>query len=378
MKTNNLYSHFTFISNHWLSRFPFSALAHAVLSLQRGLTGERTLITKTYMDDPHYVSAYLAYYWPVSYTQIEHCLKEAHDAKCDIVSPKAHTLTILDFGSGPAPMTTALLDYLSQHHPAVKHITIYLADISRNAMDIGEIILTNAAYPFTLSIHKVSTSSIAAILDLQVYFDCIIFGHSLNELIVKQASSFDEINNLVIKALNSSGVALLIEPALLATSRNLIALRNFLLKKKTISYSLPCPNKALCSAIEAGASHTCHDEFSWEMPPLVARLAQSNKLDRDTIKMTWFLMFKQSQFYKNENYIVVSEPLLNKAGRVRYIVCGSSGRIGLSASKTDVHAKELGFFKLKRGDVIQIENPQIRESGYGIAEETTIVVIKQH
>ncbi|HRV28560.1 MAG TPA: methyltransferase type 12, partial [Spirochaetia bacterium] len=75
---------------------------------------------------------------------------------------------------------------------------------------------------------------------------------------------------------------------------------------------------------------------------------------------------------------VVSEPLLNKAGRVRYIVCGSSGRIGLSASKTDVHAKELGFFKLKRGDVIQIENPQIRESGYGIAEETTIVVIKQH
>ncbi len=378
MKTNNLSTHLTFISARWISRYPYTVLAKAVLSLQRGLTGERTLITKTYMDNPEYVSAYLAYYWPVSYTQILHSLEEAHEASCNPIPQNSHQLTILDFGSGPAPMSTAFLDFLSLHNPGITQITVYLTDISRNAMDIGETILTHASYPFALTVHKVCTSSISAILDLQVHFDCIIFGHSLNELISKQPSSFYEINNLFIKALNTSGTALFIEPALLATSRNLIALRNFLFEKQTISYALPCPNTVRCSVLEAGPSHTCHDEFQWEMPPLVARLAQSHGLDRDVIKMTWFLMFRQAQFCNSNTYTVVSEPLLNKAGRIRYIVCGSSGRIALSAPKTDIHAKELGFFNLKRGDIIQIKNPQIRESGFGIAEETKITLIKQH
>ena len=378
MKTNKLADHIKFISERWLSRYPFKALSKAVLSLQRGLTGERTLITKAYMDNPEYVAAYLAYYWPVSYTQIQHSLNEAHESGCKPVPEQAHKLTILDFGSGPAPMSTAFMDFLVQHYAVVTHVTVYLADISHTAMDIGETILTNASYPFSLTIYKIRTDSLSAILDSQIHFDCIIFGHSLNELISKQTTPFDEINRLLSKNLTGAGTALFIEPALLATSRNLIALRNVLLEKQTISYALPCPNTVRCSVLDAGPSHTCHDEFRWEMPAIVARLANANGLDRETIKMTWFMMFRQTLSYKNATYTVVSEPLLNKAGRIRYIVCGASGRIALSASKNDIYAKEIGFFSLKRGDIIQIENPQTRESGYGITAETKILLVKQH
>lgn len=385
IQNNTLQNHIDFIQKQWLSKTPFTKIARTVRALQRGLTGERKLITQTYMNTAEYLFAYLAYYWPVSYVQIQHCLQKVKDAGVKFFEPGSHVLSVLDVGSGPAPMSTCLLDFVACCYPHIKAVNLCIADISETALEIGERILNHTSYPFTLTINKLCSNTQKIFSSYARIFDIIIFGHSINELEHNNDQNdflvFESVNNFLAQTLKPSGAVLFIEPALLATSRRLISLRNFLIEKKTISCTLPCPHALPCSVPEAGLSHTCHDEFIWNMPHLVARIAHVNALNREYIKMTWFFMLRKvRQTYnkkqQTEQYLVVSEPLLNKAGRIRYILCGSNGRIALSAGKTDAHAREIGFFELKRGNRIILEQPEQRETGYGIAQTTNITVLK--
>ena len=64
---------------------------------------------------------------------------------------------------------------------------------------------------------------------------------------------------------------------------------------------------------------------------------------------------------------VVSEPMLNKAGRLRYILCTPSGLATLSAKTGDADAEAAGFFALRRGDCITAEALEKRanENSFG-------------
>jgi hypothetical protein len=68
-------------------------------------------------------------------------------------------------------------------------------------------------------------------------------------------------------------------------------------------------------------------------------------------------------------YRVLSEPLLNKAGRWRVLVCGEKGRFSLSAPGSFRSPLWLG---LRRGDALTITEPEIRETGWGIGPGTKL------
>ena len=52
--------------------------------------------------------------------------------------------------------------------------------------------------------------------------------------------------------------------------------------------------------------------------------------------------------------------MLNKAGRVRYVLCDGKARFTLSAKNGDPNAAAQGFFDLKRYDKIKIAGAQVR------------------
>jgi hypothetical protein len=64
--------------------------------------------------------------------------------------------------------------------------------------------------------------------------------------------------------------------------------------------------------------------------------------------------------------------MLNKGGRVRYLVCGPDGRFPFSARKDDEQARRAGFFALERYDLLRIQDPEQREGGWGFGPETTL------
>ncbi len=90
------------------------------------------------------------------------------------------------------------------------------------------------------------------------------------------------------KCLSPGGALLVVEPALLSTSRDALELRDGLVARGW-SVAAPCPGRSRlpCPALSAGPGHTCHDELRWETPGTVRQLAERTGLDKES-QATWF------------------------------------------------------------------------------------------
>jgi hypothetical protein len=179
---------------------------------------------------------------------------------------------------------------------------------------------------------------------------------------------------------------LIIEPALLETSREALALRDAL---AAAGYPIlgPCPARPSgpypCPALAAGPGRTCHAEASWDAPEPVASLASEARLDRRSVKYAWFAAAPRgaaaaprasawdappaaARAVEGATTIegrVVSDPMLNKAGRVRYLVCSEGGIATLSAAAASAEARSSGFLSLRRGDRLRVLGAERRQGG---------------
>ena len=391
------------------------------------------------------LQAYLLYYWPVSYAQTKAALQKAprfFERVAEISGSagtsgnagtaskaKRRAVRILDLGSGPAPASCSLADLAQGRGEQNMVFEFCLCDSSGDALSLGKKIL-EAAYAKNASVEtrvcnlenlfqpKNGVPEIAgkpqiagsaqsagkpkngaAFLDGKK-FDFIIASHSLNELWKGQKKRGEKIAALLKNlsaCLDDGGLMLLMEPALLATSRALIEARDSLIASG-LKVASPCLQSASpCPALE-NPNATCHAQFDWEMPQIVADLAALAGLNRADVKMTYFVFEKavagsfgqEGDFGNGENSLqdqkgggpdfclatetglatapslanicalVVSEPMLNKAGRVRYVLCDGKARFTLSAKNGDPNAAVQGFFDLKRYDKIKITGAQVR------------------
>jgi ribosomal protein RSM22 (predicted rRNA methylase) len=362
--------------------------AQNVVELQRGLTGSRALAGNGYMQKGTSLQAYLLYYWPVSYAQTKAALQKApsfFERVAEFSSQaKRRAIRILDLGSGPAPASCSLADLAQGRGEQNMAFEFCLCDSSGDALSLGKKIL-EAAYAKNASVETrvcnleniFQPKNGAAFLDGKK-FDFIIASHSLNELWKGQKKRGEKIAALLKNlsaCLDDGGLMLLMEPALLATSRALIEARDSLIASG-LKVAAPCLQSASpCPALE-NPNATCHAQFDWEMPQIVADLAALAGLNRADVKMTYFVFEKavagsfgqEGDFGNGENSLqdqkvaarVVSEPMLNKAGRVRYVLCDGKSRFTLSAKNGDPNAAAQGFFDLKRYDKIQIIGAQVR------------------
>ncbi len=353
--------------------------AQNVVELQRGLTGSRALAGNGYMQKGASLQAYLLYYWPVSYAQTKAALQKApsfFERVAEFSSQaKRRAIRILDLGSGPAPASCSLADLAQGRGEQNMAFEFCLCDSSGDALSLGKKIL-EAAYAKNASVETrvcnleniFQPKNGAAFLDGKK-FDFIIASHSLNELWKGQKKRGEKIADLLKNlsdCLDDGGLMLLMEPALLATSRALIEARDSLIASG-LKVAAPCLQSASpCPALE-NPNATCHAQFDWEMPQIVADLAALAGLNRADVKMTYFV-FERGDFGNGDNSsqakeaaaLVVSEPMLNKAGRVRYVLCDGKARFTLSAKNGDPNAAAQGFFDLKRYDKIQIAGAQVR------------------
>jgi hypothetical protein len=210
-------------------------------------------------------------------------------------------------------------------------------------------------------------------------FDLVMLGHALNELsgpdaIARRAA----VVRAAAERLAPGGSVLIIEPATLAAARDTMALRDLLVAEGWL-VDAPCSRCGPCPALQAGPGQSCHDEAAWEPPDFVLELAARCGLDRGLIKMSWFCLRPpaansagEGSPHPNDAYRVVSEPMLNKAGRVRRLLCGPAGRFPLSAKRDDPSAEAAGFFGLRRYELLRVLDPERREGGWGIGPATRL------
>lgn len=384
-----------------LAKHEVDSVSKALLELQRGLTGNRDLAGAGYMDNSALFGAYLLYYWPVSYMQISYAMADCKKATQSF----SRVVRILDLGSGPGPASVAVIDSLLQNNNALT-FEVTLVDSSSKALSVAQKVISTQEKVASVktTVCDFEKEAVEKMIASEEHFDIIVMSHALNELWKKELVVGDEVSSSVIKKrmlflkqvlshLTSEGMALVCEPALLTTSRALIAVRDLLVDEGYTVFA-PCPFYAMnnktaphCPALAAGPNHTCHVEIEWTPCEPIASLAKGAGLDRESVKMTYFAIQNVhassvvTNSNKEQNILgrIVSEGMLNKAGRIRFLVCDGKRQIAISAKKDEPHAKQIGFFDLKRFDSVTVSNPEVRGDAktvaYGIGSQTEIHVV---
>ena len=322
-------------------------VAAGVRELSRGLTGSRGLAGQRYLARGDLLGAYLLYYWPVSFAQTQWALRQAG------IVPAGRAL---DLGSGPAPGAFALRE--------AGWTRVTAADRSREALETARKLARLSGAALETAVWEEGGPVPAGPWNL------IVAGHLLNEIapgetnrIERRAALMDEL----ARQLAPDGRILVLEPASHAPNADALSLRDRLVGRGW-SVDGPCFFQGGCPALAAGAA--CHDELRWKVPHLVAQTARRAGIDKRTLPFTWMVFRPRSAAAADPALVrVVSEPLLNKAGRRRVVVCGVDGRFSLSAPGAFRAPVWIG---VSRGQALRVTGPEPREGGWGIGPSTRV------
>jgi SAM-dependent methyltransferase len=335
-----------------LSTAEADRVAVGVKDLSKGLTGARELAGAGYLANDDLLGAYLLYYWPVSFAQTLSALRKAEIRR----GAKA-----LDLGSGPAPGAMALLE--------AGWTNVTAADRSAAALEKAQKLAQMGNFALTTQVWKAEDATMPA----GGPWDLILLGHFINELAAGQGDRVARRAEFLQKLrgqLSPGGVILLIEPASHGPNADALALRDQVVARGW-GVQGPCFYQKACPALAAGAA--CHDLLPWKVPHIVAQTARRAGIDKRELPFTWFALRPDGPLPRpsgtNPRYRVLSEPMLNKAGRKRVLICGEAGRFSLSAPGAYRSPLWLG---VQRGDTLLITDPEQRESGWGIGEATRL------
>lgn len=347
------------------------AIAAQLRALQRGLTGERTRVATGYMDERGALQAYLLYYWTISLWETSAALAELRARR---LLPEIRT--VLDLGSGPGPAACA-----AQAAGAERAL---LVDKSERALGAAVKIAEagrRAGLPLEVSAERFALEDFRPPEGAR--FDLIVASHSFNELYPTAPKRIELRRDLIramLPALRDGGLLLILEPSAHYTCIPLLELRDSLLSPELRCVG-PCPHSLACPML-ARDGRPCFSEWNWRAPASIAQLAEGAGLDRTSLKASWVAFIKEPHgdafarpgLVRDDNAAedgaairgrVVSEPMLNKAGRVRYIVCGENGALAtISAPQRDERAAGAGFFEPRRGDLIELEGLDTRGEGH--------------
>jgi hypothetical protein len=169
---------------------------------------------------------------------------------------------------------------------------------------------------------------------------------------------------------------LLLEPALRETSRALLKVRD-LLVGRGYAVRAPCLWRGACPAL-VRESDWCHAERSWQMPAVVEDVARAAQLHKEALKMSYLAMAPKGEAWRDPPpgrlFRIVSEPLEGK-GRQRYMGCGAEGRVGLALQEKHRTPENEAFFRLRRGDVVRIDETEERGDGFALTASSKVAVV---
>ena len=230
-----------------LTSIEASQIAAAVQYLSLGLTRGRDLAGAKYFSDPSLLGAYLLYFWPLSYLQARHLYHYLPR------TPHA----VLDLGSGPGPAGAAAWDAGAK--------SVFFADRSQAALNLAKRLASLAGKNAEIALWDPQRTPALP----GTRFDCILAGHVLNELWAGDEDRVKKRAGLVLPwfdRLKPGGTVVLLDPALTATSRDLMAVRDRLLAQGA-GLLYPCLYQGSCPAL-AKPAETCHLEEPWVLPPV--------------------------------------------------------------------------------------------------------------
>ncbi len=346
---------------------PQSRLAQVVSDLSRLFTKQRIELSRSYLEDPATVMAYLSYFVPVNLSKIQVLLDEMP------TDPLQERISVLDLGSGPGTGSLAVLDWWHQQ----KHtgaLNVVAVDSSPAALGQASQLWTGYCHMADITTarfqrHEGDLEQAAWLTQVRPHapFDLIILANSLNELYVGVKDPIAARTNFMAEALSllaPSGTMMILEPALRETSRALHHVRDRLLQEKRCTVFSPCLHENRCPAL-VSLYDWCHEERAWEPPPSIQEIDKEVGFIKDALKFSYLLLRKDGKTIverRPDVYRVVSE-LRELKGEKRAWLCNEQGRHEVGRQDRLASPQNEAFDAWHRGAIVQIERIVRKEKG---------------
>lgn len=351
-------------------------LAANVTRLSGLLTRERDRLPAAYLKDKGLREAYEAYYLPSNLRKIQMPLVELALHPENLFGKD--TLRVLDLGCGPGTAMFGVMEFFA----AVKKrppLALTAIDHVAENLKIAEELFTafKSICNLDASLNTVR-SAVELIRHLQErIFNLIIFSNVLNEIFIHDEARIVKRTNLVAEYLNrflaDDGSCIIIEPALRETSRELLEVREGLLRQGFHIYS-PCFCHTECSAL-ANPKDWCHEDLAWDPSATIQLLDSLTGLRKDSLKFSYLIIRKDSKsladVYGDNVFRIVSEPLVSK-GKMEFYLCGEAGRRLITRLDKDLAVCNKPFGSLQRGDVVSFEHLIDEARRYKVGRETGV------
>lgn len=304
----------------------FFAKGAALLST--AFTEERATLPKDYFNKKEYRSGFLLYYVLPTFVKIWKCLEQLP------VCLKGRPLRIWDLGSGPGTVALACSAFFADQPLAISGFE-QNRNIKRDAMALWQ--------KWGLSHHR-SSFAHRPIPDKKV--DLAFASYFFTEIPFRQQLKLSE------RILTRSDYLIIIEPAVQRGTRQLMALRDEILKRGVAQVLAPCLHQKDCPMLKANQRDWCHFYIDWQCPEIIRQIDQVTGNKHDYLKMAYMIFTKQPIRQETNAWRVVSSPLISK-GKKEFILCGADGKLR-KISRLDRHRDRWpAFDEIQRGDVLE-------------------------
>jgi len=188
---------------------------------------------------------------------------------------------------------------------------------------------------------------------LKEQYDLIIFSNVLNELFIGEDNRVSRriplVGNILRTLLADDGSCIIIEPALRETSRDLLTLRDGLLRERLHLFS-PCMTGDRCPALD-NPRDWCHEDLLWEPSERIREIDRRIGLRKDSLKFSYLVLRKDALtlagVLPERSCRVVSEPLVSR-GKIELFLCGPAGRRLVTRLDKERTAENEVFGELRR------------------------------
>lgn len=285
----------------------------------------------------------------------------------------APELRVLDLGAGCGAMTLGLLTFLAGRdaHPRLR---ITLVDQDAAALQIAAAASADVARALGLDASIETRTADVATFAAPAPFDLVLAGSVLNEL---DDAAAESVAAAMIAALAPGGAAIIVEPALRATTRALHVLRDRLLDTGRAAVLAPCTRKgAPCPAL-ADPDDWCHDHRPLRLPPRARQLATVTGLRDGDLKVAYLALARPADAPPPPGtWRVVSDPRGSK-GKQELTLCGDPGWVAARLLNRHRSVANRAFERARRGDVLAVDpspeaaGPLDLETGADVRPTTT-------
>ncbi len=313
--------------------------ADRIMRLSERFTGDAAERLPRYLDEAGMDDSYALYYLPINAAKVATLLTIARAAGYLATGP----LRVAELGCGPGGGLVGALTALDG-----TPLSLTGVDHSESALALAGRIISAAGGTFS----SIRFNLESAVPDLRAPQDLIIIANTLNELWRGRDDTIEKRTRLVAglaeRHLAPGGVMLLLEPALIAPSRELIAVRDRLLAAGGWRILHPCTHHLPCP-LAAQPDEWCHDLLSWETPAVVRQMDDIMGFNKHRLKFSSLVLTRGEPASPGDRWYVLTDPHEAK-GMTDLTVCGAPGALRMILSRRSYSETNRPFRKLGKGD----------------------------